>query len=536
MNWYATLQKNSFLWLLLILVQVGLSSVSILVPLWLAQALSDHAAQQLIFLLFLSSGLIIFDYITRLCYTSLETNLALTIRNNCYTELINSPADFLKKNGLGNYISKIERITYAYKEAINSLFFGLMPTIIRIGTVIAAFFYYTALLAYILGCFLIVILLLKVFAYSYFLPQAEQERIDAEDKIKREAIMYGNALPLIEYTGGQQHAITQLAKSITTTAKKELRYWLKANSIYGIVAGCANLSLCFSFYTLFYAVESGAITAPLAIALIGSYMRSLTSIIRLERPLAATIKAIAGIRDFFMFTRQKISFKKSLLPEKNLFQADLSLKAHRLKNNKIEELFFRVPVNQQNKLYCIEGPSGSGKTTLAANLAGFSDKKEGSWSTSINGIDPSELTQEERAQLVLYQPHPMNLITSTLEENLFLGVTQTPDNLSACLEYLSRYVPTKKLSSSAHSLSQGEKQKVLFINTLLRIDAYNPLLIILDEPTAHIDFASALLLEETILKLAHERIVIIVSHDGLFKEKSVDSWLLEPLESILITT
>jgi len=166
----------------------------------------------------------------------------------------------------------------------------------------------------------------------------------------------------------------------------------------------------------------------------------------------------------------------------------------------------------------VEGPSGAGKSTLLAALLGYLPAAAGSW--SLNGVDARELSPEQLRAAVTWCPQESHLFDSTIRANLLLGRAHddqpTEQELVAVLrqvglgplfDSLDRGFDTR-VGSAGESLSGGERQRLAVARTLLtRADV-----VLLDEPTAHLDAASAEQLITDLRTALADKIVVLVSH------------------------
>ncbi|MGV8911381.1 MAG: thiol reductant ABC exporter subunit CydC [Rhodoglobus sp.] len=166
----------------------------------------------------------------------------------------------------------------------------------------------------------------------------------------------------------------------------------------------------------------------------------------------------------------------------------------------------------------VEGPSGAGKSTLLAALLGYLPAAAGSW--SLNGVDARELSPEQLRAAVTWCPQESHLFDSTIRGNLLLGRAHddqpTEQELVAVLRQVGlgplfdslEHGLDTRVGSAGESLSGGERQRLAVARTLLtRADV-----VLLDEPTAHLDAASAEQLITDLRTALADKIVVLVSH------------------------
>jgi ATP-binding cassette subfamily C protein CydD len=168
-------------------------------------------------------------------------------------------------------------------------------------------------------------------------------------------------------------------------------------------------------------------------------------------------------------------------------------------------------VVEPGELIGVTGASGAGKSTLLRVLAG--DVTPTAGAVLIDGDAASGL---ERRAITWLGQRPY-LFSGTLAENIALARSDADDaevldaalsaGLGPVLARLPRGLETP-VGESGWGLSGGEAQRVALARTFLK----RARLVLLDEPTAHLDSASELAIVEVIRSLAHEATTIVASH------------------------
>ncbi|WP_235948777.1 ABC transporter ATP-binding protein [Candidatus Frankia alpina] len=163
---------------------------------------------------------------------------------------------------------------------------------------------------------------------------------------------------------------------------------------------------------------------------------------------------------------------------------------------------------------CLLGPNGAGKTTLLRCLLGLLKPESGT--VRIAGRDLGTLTPRELARSVAYVPQSTSspfpftaLDIAVMGRTPHLGLLEAPgaaDRRSA-LAQLDRLGIARLADRSFAALSGGERQLVLLARALVQQAA----ILILDEPTAALDYGNEVRTLHVVAELAREGHAIIMT-------------------------
>lgn len=181
----------------------------------------------------------------------------------------------------------------------------------------------------------------------------------------------------------------------------------------------------------------------------------------------------------------------------------------------LKDLSFQVP---GGSILGVIGPNGAGKTTLIRALSGVVPLAGGS--VKVNGTDLSALRPNERARLVAVVPQARQLPPAfTGEELVMLGRTPhlnwlghiTRRDEERVRVALERARAADLAGRRVGELSGGEQQRLLLARAL----AQEAPILLLDEPTTHLDLHYQIGLLDQIAGLArHDGLTVVLAlHD-----------------------
>jgi iron complex transport system ATP-binding protein len=169
---------------------------------------------------------------------------------------------------------------------------------------------------------------------------------------------------------------------------------------------------------------------------------------------------------------------------------------------------------RSGEVMCILGPNGAGKSTLIKCIAGI--LKPAAGSIRILGEDTASLGARDIARRIGYVPQQNEVVFPfTVLDFVMMG--RAPHlSMFASPGAKDREIARKSLAMVGlsgyeerplASLSGGQSQMVLIARALVQ----QPSLLLLDEPTSHLDFGNQILVLETVRKLASMGISVLMN-------------------------
>ena len=164
----------------------------------------------------------------------------------------------------------------------------------------------------------------------------------------------------------------------------------------------------------------------------------------------------------------------------------------------------------------IVGASGSGKSTLLSIIAGLDTPSRGT--VRLAGSDLFSIDEDERAALrarqvgfVFQSFQLLGNLTALENVMLPLELAGRKDSRKAAAEIMARVGLSSRLGHYPKVLSGGEQQRV----ALARAFVVQPAVLLADEPTGSLDFATGETVMELMFDLNREQgtTLVLVTHD-----------------------
>lgn len=194
------------------------------------------------------------------------------------------------------------------------------------------------------------------------------------------------------------------------------------------------------------------------------------------------------------------------------------------------------------ELTCLLGANGAGKSTLLRTIVAFQPPISGKVIIDgqvLSGMSGKDLSRKVSVVLTT-KPNAGNLTVAEL-----VGLGRSPytgfwGNMSQedkqIVAQSIRMVGIEELSDrKTHTLSDGERQKVMIAKALVQ---QTPI-IILDEPTAFLDFQSRVEITRLLRQLAHGmgKTILLSTHDiALALRLSDRLWVMEDWQNLSVGT
>ncbi|MFL5861911.1 MAG: thiol reductant ABC exporter subunit CydC [Solirubrobacteraceae bacterium] len=329
--------------------------------------------------------------------------------------------------------------------------------------------------------------------------------------------LMGGAPELVAY-GGEGAALRRVGSADATLVMLGRRDALAAGAGDGLgvlitgatVAGVLAVSLAASTH----GGLDHVLIALLALLALASF-EAVTPLARTGRELAATASAGRRIRDLTDETAAVRDPAQPVPAPRWPFAVELDHVRARYPGEPraaVEDVSLRLDPGERVALL---GPSGAGKTTIANLLLRFLDPEDGR--VMLGDHDLRDYRQADVRRAIAVAGQDAHLFSASIRDNVHLGRADATDEevvdalrragiwdwIAALPEGLETFVGEK-----GGELSGGQRQRIVLARALLTAAP----LLVLDEPTAHLDAATAQALMRDVFAATSGHTVLLITH------------------------
>lgn len=460
-------------------------------------------------------------YIKNVNLTRLGQEFVVYVKEKIFRQFQNYDESFFEKYSNGQILTIVENDIETVKNIITA---NLSSLIINIISVIGMIF-----ILYWLNKEIFLGTLFLLFIYSIY-------QFKNGKKIKKEALLVSEKRgDLYNYTeelvndyldARSMNAIGYLLKKYQKSNKQYYMDELKLTKLQqkAVVSGSIIQSIGIAG-VLFYGggrVVQNKMTIGALFSLVVYCQRIYGPILSISGNYAQLKNLLASIhRINLLFNVKKIEYKvkneKELVECSSIILNNVSFGrgGHRLVDN------INVKIEYHDKIGII-GENGAGKTTLVKML--FREKNDYDGNILLNKINLLALNPEIISKKIMYLPQSNIIFEDTIRNNILLGneirINKTIEEIVKLVgldEDINRFDNglETKLGTNGVMLSGGQKRKI----SLARAFVQFPEVLILDEPTADLDYKSEEYICDNIYQVFSDRIVIVITHRKKILEK-----------------
>lgn len=435
------------------------------------------------------------------------------LRSDLYRHINTLSYTEIDKIGTSTLITRLTADVNQMQTAVN-LFLRLFlrSPFIVIGAVVMAFTVdpKTAII-FAVSIPLLAAVVFGIMFYSVPIYKKVQNRLDSVMRITRENL---SGVRVIRAFNHEQKEIEEFDKCSEELKDMQLYGGRISAYLNPITYVIVNISIVLIIYVGGLRVDTGRLTQGEVISLINYMSQVLVELIKLSNLIINLTKSVAcgnRINDVFKI-KSSINNGSGIKSEEDTAVEfdNVSATYAGSKEKSLDSLTLRVP---RGSTVGIIGATGSGKTTLVNLIPRFYDVSSGS--LKINGTDVRSYNVDELRKLVGVVPQKAALVSGTVRDNIKWGKPDATDaEITAALKTAQAldFVNEKdgldsKILQGGKNLSGGQIQRLTIARALVR----KPEILILDDSSSALDFATDAALRRAIKSDTDNMTVFIVS-------------------------
>lgn len=435
------------------------------------------------------------------------------LRGDLYRHINTLSYSEIDKIGTSTLITRLTADVNQMQTAVN-LFLRLFlrSPFIVIGAVVMAFTVdpKTAII-FAVSIPLLAAVVFGIMFYSVPIYKKVQNRLDSVMRITRENL---SGVRVIRAFNHEQKEIEDFDKCSEELKDMQLYGGKISAYLNPITYVIVNLSIVLIIYVGGIQVNTGRLTQGEVISLINYMSQVLVELIKLSNLIINLTKSVAcGNRIYDVF-KIKPSINDGSGIETNGEAAvefdHVSATYAGSKEKSLDSLTLSIP---RGSTVGIIGATGSGKTTLISLIPRFYDVSEGS--LKVNGTDVRNYNVDELRKLIGVVPQKAALVSGTVRDNVKWGKPDATDEeiiealkTAQALDFVNEKDGLdSKILQGGKNLSGGQIQRLTIARALVR----KPEILILDDSSSALDFATDAALRRAIKADTDNMTVFIVS-------------------------
>lgn len=476
------------------------------------QELTFSNFQKLLYsIVLLYAASLLFQWIIRRYGEALSLQFGNHIRLKYFKMLERMPMKDLINHHSGYILSLINKVS----DGMTPILFDVFWTFAKSISNVILFFYFTAQESFSIAVFNLIILSFFIFAST--LLSRKIVSIAGELNKKRASLMESYAdfisnMLTIKRLGIYPFAEDRLFQKTDDNYKQiqklqnfHANRWFLLHGLFGV----AYLS---TIGFILFQITSGIASASVLILFVAAYAVIMKNVERLSESLKSLMEMKAYIENLDKI----ISFDD--LTDKNCGMAEWE-------DIKFKDVFFQYPGTdkkisipdfhiKKGEKICLVGKSGEGKTTFLNLFANFIIPEKGDCLVDSHSYEKiSRKFFQDRMAMISQE---IELFNMSLRENIMLGQSVKEENIFEILEKFDLLDWIQNLDEGMETivgekgikLSAGQKQRI----NLIRGVVLDHEILLLDEPTSHLDAVTEKKIVEFLKKYLSGRTAIIVSH------------------------
>lgn len=440
------------------------------------------------------------------------TGFGRELRSALYGKIQTLSFNELDNLGTSSLITRMTNDTNTVQNGVNLVLrLFLRSPFIVFGAMIMAFFIdVKCALVFLVAIVLLSIVVFGIMAYTTPGYKAVQSKLDSVTLITREN--YEGARVIRAFTD-ENNEIAEFNKrnnALSSLQKSVGKISALLNPVTYVII---NIAIVVLVYTGGVKVNIGDLTQGQVVALYNYMSQILVELIKLANLLVTITKALASADRIKSVFEQESTLEHNNNSEKSdsyIKFDNVSLKYRGAGDMSLVDINFSA---NKGDVIGVIGGTGSGKSSLVSLVPHFYDASKGT--VFVEGRDVKSLDDDELRNKVGFVQQRAVLFKGTVRDNIKWGKKDaTDDEIIEALKLAQVYDTIEEkggldffITQGGANLSGGQKQRLSVARALVR----RPEILVLDDSSSALDFATEARLREAIYSLTYKPTVFIVS-------------------------
>ncbi len=433
----------------------------------------------------------------------------------CQKKLLSLDLMYHQEEGTGDKVTKVSRGVDKFTNLLTSIFWEFLPVLFQFLStfIILTIIDYRLALILLFFSFIFLFMNIKVNGKIYPVRKERYKKYEEASGKMVQSIINVNTVQSFSQEKREVDELSEIRKEIVRGEKKEWGFILKyANLRESLVALGRSLILIFGIY-LVVQNELSIGTLVFVITLSEKVFSAISRVYRLYDRFAEGAEGVNRLSDLLATEsnikntgRKKLKKVEGAITFKNVnFSYNNS-------ENTLENLNLHIPAGAFTALV---GPSGGGKTTIIRLIFRHFEVKSGE--VLLDGINIKEIDLFNFRSFLSIVPQEVDIFNSSIFDNISYAnkkasfqEVEAAAKIANASEFIEK-LPDKYntiVGERGIKLSGGQRQRIGIARAILA----NPKILVFDEATSNLDTESEKLIQDAILKISHNKTIIVIAH------------------------
>lgn len=436
------------------------------------------------------------------------------LRSDLYRHINTLSNKELDKLGTAALVTRVSNDVNAVQTAVAMLIrLVVRAPFLVIGATIMAFSISPRLSLIFFGAMIaIVLVMFPIMKVTVKLFKKQQKSLDGISRITRENLSGVRVVRAFSRQEHEQERFEENAEEFRKAAVRAGRINALLNPAIFIAVNTAYVLIVW-FGGGFADTGTDGLTQGLVIALVNYMTQISLALVVVANLVTIFTRAAASssrINEIFEMQPSVVGAEKSPTQDKNApaIKFDKVRFAYSTGDDALEDISFDL---NRGEVLGVIGGTGSGKSTVVNLLCRFYDVDSGE--VRINGVNVKDYPTDELRRIISLVPQKTELLSGTLRENMTLGRDDiTDEQIYKALEIAQAKEFTDnldggldaKILQGGKNFSGGQKQRL----SIARAVAQSPEILILDDSSSALDYATDAKLRESLKTLPMTCVII----------------------------